>query len=70
MSPTTIRAVTFDLWDTILVNDSDESRRKAQGLLPKKIERRSLVHRFLTRHGSIDPDAVKRAYDHIDREFN
>ena len=30
-----IRAITFDLWDTVFVDDSDEPKRTAQGLPPK-----------------------------------
>ena len=35
-----IKAVTFDLWDTMIHDDSDEAKRKAQGLRSKKTERR------------------------------
>ena len=35
-----IKAVTFDLWDTIVHDDSDEPKRKAKGLRTKKAERR------------------------------
>lgn len=31
----TIRAITFDLWDTLVADDSDEPKRAAAGLLPK-----------------------------------
>ncbi|GIT27925.1 MAG: hypothetical protein CM1200mP41_39690 [Gammaproteobacteria bacterium] len=31
-----IKAVTFDLWDTVIHDDSDEPKRAAQGLRSKK----------------------------------
>ncbi len=31
-----IHAISFDLWDTLIVDDSDEIERAARGLLPKK----------------------------------
>ena len=40
-----IKAVTFDLWDTIVYDDSDEARRKAQGLRSKRDERRLFMRR-------------------------
>ena len=36
----TIRAITFDLWDTLVADDSDEPKRAAAGLLPKPEARR------------------------------
>ena len=38
-----IKAVTFDLWDTMVVDESDEPKRAAQGLRSKRDERRHLV---------------------------
>jgi hypothetical protein len=45
-----IKAVTFDLWDTIVHDDSDEPKRKAQGLRSKKAARRHLLWQALDRH--------------------
>ncbi len=39
-----IKAITFDLWDTVLIDDSDEPKRKAAGRATKAMERRRLVH--------------------------
>ena len=48
-----LRAITFDLWDTIVHDDSDEPKRKAQGLKTKKEERRHLLWEALNRqHGA------------------
>jgi putative hydrolase of the HAD superfamily len=65
-----IKAVTFDLWDTVFADDTDEPRRAARGLLPKRAERRRLVHEHLSRHAPISREAVDAAYDAIDRAFS
>ena len=64
-----IRVVSFDLWDTVLVDDSDEPKRLRQGLPPKPVERRELVHRFLSRRARIDRALVDCAYDTTDSAF-
>jgi len=64
-----IKAVTFDLWDTVILDDSDEPKRAAQGLLPKAEERRRLVHEFLGRHEPVSPEAVDVAYRTTDAAF-
>ena len=65
-----IKAVTFDLWDTIVRDDSDEPKRKAQGLRSKKAERRHLLWQALNRHGPIGEAEVTLAYDVADAAFN
>ncbi len=65
-----IKAITFDLWDTIIRDDSDEPKRKTAGRPTKKDERRDLVHDFLARHESIGRDLVDRAYDTVDAAFS
>jgi putative hydrolase of the HAD superfamily len=64
-----IRAVSFDLWDTVFVDDSDEPKRRQQGLAPKAIERRNLVHDLLSRHAPTDRVLVNCAYDTADAAF-
>ncbi len=70
MPPARIRAVTFDLWDTVLVDDSDEPKRKQKGLLPKPLERRRLVFEFLKKHEPISKEEVDDAYNNVDRGFD
>ncbi len=65
----TIKAVTFDLWDTIIIDDSDEPERNAQGLLSKPGERRRLVHEFLEKHEPVSKEMVDLAYDTADAAF-
>jgi len=64
-----IRAVCFDLWDTVFVDDSDEPKRRRQGLPPKPVERRELVYRYLARHSPIERVLVDCAYDTADAAF-
>ena len=47
-----ILGLTFDFWDTLVVDDSDEDVRRAQGLLPKVEARRLLFW-----------EEIERAYD-------
>jgi len=65
-----IRAVTFDLWDTVLVDDSDETERRKKGLLPKPQQRRRLVFELLKKHAPILKEEVDAACDAVDRAFN
>ena len=64
-----VRAISFDLWDTVFIDDSDEPKRRAQGLAPKPVERRTLVHRFLSQHAAIDRALVDCAYNTADAAF-
>jgi putative hydrolase of the HAD superfamily len=64
-----VRVVSFDLWDTVFVDDSDEPKRRQQGLPSKLVERRDLVHQFLARHAPIDRALVDCAYDTADAAF-
>jgi putative hydrolase of the HAD superfamily len=66
----TIKAVTFDLWDTLVADDSDEPKRKARGLRSKREERRYQVWRALDDADAIDPAIVSLAYDVAEAGFN
>ena len=63
-------AITFDLWDTVFHDDSDEPKRAAAGLPTKKVSRRDLVHAALLAHGDLDRALVDAAYDTADAAFN
>jgi len=70
-----IKAVTFDLWDTMVHDDSDEPKRAAQGLRSKREERRHLLWEALQESagGAFEaPDLarVTLAYDVADAGFN
>ena len=63
-------AVTFDLWDTIIHDDSDEIERRKQGLRTKREERRYLLWEALDKEQRISRDAVWLACDNADAAFN
>ena len=65
-----VRAVTFDLWDTLVVDDSDEEVRRAREL-PTKVEaRRALfVDDVLRWHDDLDAARVNAAYDAANERF-
>jgi putative hydrolase of the HAD superfamily len=65
-----IKAVTFDIWDTMVHDDSDEPKRAARGLRSKRDERRHLVWRALDEIRPIDLEQVVLAYDTADAGFN
>ena len=69
----TIKAVTFDLWDTMVEDETDEPKRAAKGLRRKPDERRHLMWSALNAADSIAPmdlEAVTLAYDTADAGFN
>ena len=65
-----IRAITFDLWDTVIHDDSDEPKRAAAGLPSKRDARRALVRDALADHSAVPADVVDAAYDVADAAFN
>lgn len=65
-----IKAITFDLWDTIIDDDSDEPKRKASGLRSKAAERRHVVWQAISREKTIPEDTVRLAYDVSEAAFN
>lgn len=65
-----IRAITFDLWDTVFIDDSDEPKRAAQGLASKQAERCNLVQQFLAQHQPISREHVELAYATTNAAFH
>ncbi|NCF80754.1 MAG: hypothetical protein GWP74_04005, partial [Proteobacteria bacterium] len=65
-----VKAITFDLWDTVIHDDSDEGKRKAQGLASKRDARRELALAALDRNASLDKSALLTAYDTMEAAFN
>ena len=65
-----IKAVTFDLWDTLIHDDSDEPKRAAQGLRNKRDERRHVVWQALNSVQPISLEDVVLAFDVADAAFN
>lgn len=64
-----IKTVSFDLWDTVFIDDSDEPKRAAAGLPTKAVQRRKLVQQFLERQSPISRELIDRCYDTADAAF-
>ena len=67
---TMIKAITFDLWDTVIEDDSDEPKRAADGLPPKSETRRRLAFEAFSLNAPIDEHWVVAAYDTMEAAFN
>ena len=65
-----IKAITFDLWDTLVIDDSDEAKRVEQGLRSKFDERRHLLWEALNTTEPIELETVRLAYNVGDAAFN
>ena len=65
-----IKAVTFDLWDTVIHDDSDEQIRRERGLSSKFEARRELALEVLGRHAPLDEVRLRTAYDTMEAAFN
>lgn len=66
----TIKAISFDLWDTLVDDDSDEQERARKKLRTKHAERRHLCWQALNAQEPIDFETVSQAYDVADAAFN
>ncbi len=64
-----IKGITFDLWDTVFVDDSDELKRRVAGRLTKYDERRQLVYNAVNRASLKAFEEIKTAYDSVDADF-
>jgi putative hydrolase of the HAD superfamily len=64
-----VKAITFDLWDTVIHDDSDESKREAQGLASKHDARRALALAVLRRHAPLEQTTLRAAYDTMEAAF-
>lgn len=58
-----ISAITFDMWDTLVVDDSDEAERARRGLPPKAQARRALFIDLLRSSSSLPEEALGEAWD-------
>lgn len=64
-----ISAVTFDIWETILADGSDEPKRAARGLLTKPAARRQTFWETLNRQAPIDKATTDLAFDMHEAAF-
>jgi putative hydrolase of the HAD superfamily len=68
--PRTVKAITFDLWDTIFKDDSDEPKRAAQGLRPKSEERPYCIYEALKRRHDLSFETIRLAHSITTSAFN
>jgi putative hydrolase of the HAD superfamily len=66
---TKLTAITFDLWDTIIDDESDEPKRAAKGLRSKPDERHHLVLDALNRHAEISSEDLAIGYGVVNAAF-
>ena len=64
-----IRAITLDLWDTVIHDDTDEPKRAAAGLPPKPEARRALMRDALAAHCGVPAEIADTAYNVADAAF-
>jgi len=65
-----IKAVTFDFWDTIVADESDEPKRAAAGLATKKVARvRTFVAEVRAHHPTLSIAAVEAAVGAANSRF-
>jgi len=65
-----IKAVTFDFWDTLVIDDSDEPKRAARGMPGKPVARLQLLTDEITRHHSqIGPERIAQAFEYANQCF-
>ncbi len=66
-----LQAITFDFWDTLVADDSDEPRRAALGLPTKPQARlQLLVDEITAHHPQITPEQIKDAFKRANQNFN
>lgn len=65
-----IAALSFDLWDTLVVDDSDEPLRRARGLAPKAEAREALfVEEIAAQHPELPEERLRAAHAEAQRRF-
>ncbi|HOQ31513.1 MAG TPA: HAD family hydrolase [Candidatus Hydrogenedens sp.] len=64
-----VKVVTFDLWDCLFIDDSDEPKRAKAGLQTKKVSRREILYNALSKIAPIDRILVDTAFDVVDAAF-
>ena len=65
-----VNAITFDLWETIIIDGSDEPKRSSRGLRSKHQERRHLFWHALNQQSSIDKSITDAVFDVHEAAFH
>jgi len=69
MSKRPIGVVTFDLWDCLFCDETDEPKRAAAGLPTKPVARRQLLFERLERYEPTDRALADAVFDVVDAAF-
>ena len=69
MSKRPIDVITFDLWDCLFCDETDEPKRAEAGLPSKYVSRRQVLHEHLNQQAPIDRTQVDTAFDIADAAF-
>ncbi len=64
-----VKAITFDLWDTIIDDNSDEPKRFNLGLRSKREERQYLLYNVISKYHKISEEEIKIACAVVDEAF-
>ena len=64
-----IKAITFDLWDTVIDDDSDEPVRAERGLRTKLEERSFQIWQALNHENDVSIESVEDAYNDVNVQF-
>ncbi len=65
-----IQAITFDFWDTLVIDDSDEPKRAVAGLPPKPQARLNLLVEEITQHyPHVGQARIEGAFQHANQRF-
>lgn len=65
-----LKAVTFDFWDTIVADGTDEPKRADAGEPPKAVaQRRLFVQEVSTHHPELPLERINAAFDHMNQWF-
>ena len=65
-----LKAITFDLWDTLFVDGSDEPKRSASGLAPKNEARTRVFYEFVQKNQPIMRQESDLIFKTIEEAFN
>ena len=65
-----LKAVSFDLWDTVIRDDSDEPRRAARGLPSKREARRALARAAFETGSRVPREGFECAFDTMEAAFH
>lgn len=65
-----IKAISFDFWDTIAIDESDEPKRKAKGLLSKPVAREKFFIDEINKvYPKIGTERIVQAFHHANEIF-